>query len=104
MTEGTGQTTLEMINGLAEIAEFMEDEELTKALEFITKLILKPDIPLAVASVEIVRMQAIAAKLALQARWMTNVEKGNTAKKNIYYTTAAELDKIVASLKYLVKV
>jgi hypothetical protein len=100
----TDRTTLQEINDLYNIAEFMEDEELTKALEFITKLILKPDIPLAVASVEIVRMQAIAAKLSLQARWMTNVDKGNTAKKNIYYTTAAELDKIVASLKYLVKV
>ena len=30
-------TTLEMINGLAEIAEFMEDEELTTALTMIAK-------------------------------------------------------------------
>ena len=100
----TDKNTLEEINDLYNIAEYMNDEELSKALEFIAKLILKPDIPLSIASVEIVRMQAIAAKLALQARWMTNVEKGNPAKKNIYYTTAAELDKIVASLKYLVKV
>jgi hypothetical protein len=100
----TDKSTLEEINDLYNIAEYMNDEELTKALEFIAKLILKPDIPLSVASMEIVRMQAIAAKLALQARWMTNVDKGNTAKKNLYYTTAAELDKVVASLKYLVKV
>ena len=100
----TDKNTLQEINDLYNIAEYMNDEELSKALEFIAKLILKPDIPLSIASVEIVRMQAIAAKLALQARWMTNVEKGNTAKKNIYYTTAAELDKVVASLKYLVKV
>lgn len=99
----TDKNTLEDINDLYNIAEYMNDQELTKALEFIAKLILKPDIPLSVASMEIVRMQAIAAKLALQARWMTNVEKGNTAKKNLYYTTAAELDKVVASLKYLVK-
>ena len=100
----TDKNTLQEINDLYNIAEYMNDEELSKALEFIAKLILKPDIPLSIASVEIVRMQAIAAKLALQARWMTNIEKGNTAKKNIYYTTAAELDKVVASLKYLVKV
>jgi hypothetical protein len=100
----TDKSTLEEINDLYNIAEYMQDEELTKALEFIAKLILKPDIPLSVASMEIVRMQAIAAKLSLQARWMTNVDKGNTAKKNLYYTTAAELDKVVASLKYLVKV
>lgn len=99
----TDKNTVEEINDLYQIAEYMEDEELAKALEFITKLILKPDIPLAIASVEIVRMQAIAAKLALRARWLTNVDKGNAAKKNIYYTAAAELDKVVASLKYLVK-
>jgi hypothetical protein len=81
----------------------MEDEELTKSLEFIAKLILKPDIPFNVASIEIVRMQAIAAKLALRASWMTNVDKSDRAKKNMYYTAAAEIDKVVASLKYLVR-
>ena len=84
MTEGTGQTTLEMINGLAEIAEFMEDEELNTALTMIAKLIIKPDIPAPVASIEIVRLQAIAGKLALKATWMANVDKNNRAKKNIY--------------------
>jgi hypothetical protein len=98
------KTTLEQINDLYKVSEYMEDAELTKALEFIAKLIFKPDIPIAVASVELVRMQAIAAKLALQASWLTNVDKNDRAKKNLYYTAAAELDKICASLKYLVKV
>jgi hypothetical protein len=98
------KTTLEQINYLYKVSEYMEDAELTKALEFIAKLIFKPDIPIAVASVELVRMQAIAAKLALQASWLTNVDKNDRAKKNLYYTAAAELDKICASLKYLVKV
>jgi hypothetical protein len=35
------QTTLEMVNGLAEIAEYMQDEELTQALTFIAKIIIK---------------------------------------------------------------
>lgn len=98
------KTTIEQINDLYKISEYMEDDQLTRSLEFITKLIFKPDIPLSVASVEIVRMQAIAAKLALQASWLTNVDKSDRAKKNLYYTAAAELDKVVASLKYLVKV
>ena len=38
-------TTIDMVNGLAEIADFMQDEELTTALTFIAKLIVKPDIP-----------------------------------------------------------
>jgi len=97
------KTTLEAVDGLYKIADYMNDDELTKALEFIAKLILKPDIPFNVASVEIVRMQAIAAKLALEASWMTNVDKSDRSKKNLYYTAAAEIDKVVASLKYLVR-
>jgi hypothetical protein len=103
MTEGTGQTTLEMVNGLAEIAEFMEDEELTMALSMIAKLIIKPDIPMPVAAIEIVRLQAIAGKLALKATWMANVDKNNRAKKNIYYTAAEAVNNLVSALKYIMR-
>jgi hypothetical protein len=103
MTEGTGQTTLEMINGLAEIAEFMEDEELNTALTMIAKLIIKPDIPAPVAAIEIVRLQAIAGKLALKATWMANVDKNNRAKKNIYYTAAEAVNNLVSALKYIMR-
>ena len=64
------KSTLDMVNGLSEIADFMNDEELTTALTFIAKVILKPDIPLNVVTVEIVRLQAIAAKMSLKATWM----------------------------------
>jgi hypothetical protein len=103
MTEGTGQTTLEMINGLAEIAEFMQDEELNTALTMIAKLIIKPDIPMPVAAIEIVRLQAIAGKLALKATWMANVDKNNRAKKNIYYTAAEAVNNLVSALKYIMR-
>jgi hypothetical protein len=103
MTESTGQTTLDMVNGLAEIAEFMEDEELTVALTMIAKLIIKPDIPMPVAAIEIVRLQAIAGKLALKATWMANVDKNNRAKKNIYYTAAESVNNLVSALKYIMR-
>ena len=77
-------TTLEMVNGLTEIADYMKDEELTTALTFIAKLIIKPDIPMNVATVEIVRLQAIAAKMAFRATWMANVDKSDRGRKNIY--------------------
>ena len=96
-------TPLEQVNDLYEIAEFMEDDELTKALEFIAKLMFKPDIPLDVARVEIVRMQAIAAKMQMKATFMANVDKSNRAKKNQYFTAAAEIDKVVAALKFILK-
>jgi hypothetical protein len=99
----TDNTTLDMVNGLAEIAEFMEDEELTTALTMIAKLIIKPDIPMQVATIEIVRLQAIASKLALKATWMANVDKNNRAKKNIYYTAAESVNNLVSALKYIMR-
>jgi hypothetical protein len=104
MVEATkDKTTLEMINGLAEIADFMNDEELTAALTTIAKLIIKPDIPLQVATVEIVRLQAIAAKMAFKATWLVNVDKGNREKKNIYFTAHEAITDLVSALKYIVR-
>ena len=96
-------TTLEMVNGLTEIADYMKDEELTTALTFIAKLIIKPDIPMSVATVEIVRLQAIAAKMAFRATWMANVDKSDRGKKNIYYTAAESINSLVSALKYIIK-
>ena len=97
------KTTIDMVNGLTEIADFMNDEELTTALTFIAKVIIKPDIPLNVATVEIVRLQAIAAKMAFKATWMVNVDKGDRAKKNIYFTAAEAINDLVAALKYIIR-
>jgi hypothetical protein len=96
-------TTLEEVNGLYEISEYMDDKELTSALEFIAKVIMKPDIPINVVVIELVRLQAIAAKMGLRATWMSNVDKSDRAKKNLYYTASAEIDKLCQSLKYLIK-
>jgi len=96
-------TTIDKVNGLSEIAEFMQDEELTIALTTIAKLIVRPDIPLQVATVEIVRLQAIAAKMAFRATWMVNVEKGQREKKNIYFTAHEAISDLVSALKYIVK-
>ena len=92
-----------MVNGLSEIAEYMQDEELTTALTFIAKIIIKPDIPLNVATVEIVRLQAIAAKMSLKATWMANVDKSDRGKKNLYYTAAESINNLVSALKYIIR-
>jgi predicted S18 family serine protease len=97
------KTTIEMVNGLSEIADYMKDEELTMALTMIAKLIVKPDIPIQVASLEIVRLQAIAAKMAFRATWMTNVDKSDRGKKNIYYTAAEAINDLVSALKYIMR-
>lgn len=97
------KTTIDMVNGLSEIADFMEDEELTTALAMIAKLIIRPDIPLQVAVVEIVRLQAISAKMALKATWMVNVDKTDRARKNIYFTAHEAINDLVSAIKYIVR-
>jgi hypothetical protein len=92
-----------MVNGLTEIADYMQDEELTMALTMIAKIIIKPDIPLQVASMEIVRLQAIAAKMSFKATWMANVDKSDRAKKNIYFTAAQAINDLVSALKYIMR-
>jgi len=101
-TQTTG-TTLDMVNGLTEIADYMQDEELTTALTMIAKLIIKPDIPVQVASLEIVRLQAIASKMSFRATWMANVDKSDRAKKNIYFTAAESINNLVSALKYIMR-
>lgn len=95
---------LEKINDLYVIAKHMDDPELTQALEFIAKLIFKPDIPIQVATTEIVRMAAIAAKLKMRATYMAHVDKSDPAKKNIYFSAADQLTQVVAALKYIVRI
>lgn len=97
------QTTIDMVNGLSDIADFMGDEDLTSALTMVAKLIVRPDIPITVATIEIVRLQAIAAKMSLRATWMVNVEKGDRAKKNIYFTAAEAINDLVSALKYIAR-
>jgi len=97
------KTTIELVNGLSEVNEYMEDEELQHALVMISKLITKPDIPINVATVEIVRLQAIAAKMAFRATWMANVDKGDRPKKNLYYTAAESINNLVSALKYITR-
>jgi predicted S18 family serine protease len=104
MTEALQQkTTIDMVNGLSEIADYMQDEELTTALTMIAKIIIKPDVPIQVASLEIVRLQAIAAKMSFRATWMANVDKSDRAKKNIYFTAAQAINDLVSALKYIMR-
>lgn len=96
-------TTIDKLNGLSDIADYMQDDDLSNALAMIAKLIMKPDIPIQVATIEIVRLQAIAAKMSFKATWMANVDKSDRAKKNIYFTAAEAINDLVSALKYITK-
>lgn len=94
--------TVSEITEFNELSDFMKDPDLDEAMALIIKLISKPDVPAAKAPEIITRLQAIAAKLAIMSRYYTTFEKGPEAskKKNVYYTTAEAINKLVDALKY----
>jgi len=103
--------TLELIGKVDEFMDlhyFMKDDELDEALSMVVKLIMKPEVPSAMAIPLIVKLQAIAAKLSLMATIYTTIHKGPSGseaaqKKNVYYTAADSLNKVVDALKYSAK-
>lgn len=105
------ETTIDLINEVSEFSEihdFIKDEQLDEALAAIVKIISKPDVPPAQALVLIAKLQALSAKFGVLAAWYSTAAKGptgsiNNIKKNIYYSTKDSLDKLVDSLKYIVR-
>jgi len=94
---------LNSINEFNEISEFMNDEELTKALVAVAKLIANPDVPPAKATLLIVQLQAYATKFAMLASWYSHVKKDERSKKNIYYSAKDTMERLVDALKYTVR-
>lgn len=94
---------LNTINEFNEISEFMNDEELTKALVAVAKMIANPDIPPAKATLLIVQLQAYATKFSMLASWYSHVKKDERAKKNLYYSAKDSIERLVDALKYAVR-
>lgn len=99
---------ISQVDGFMELHDFMDDPELDEAMGLVVKLITKPEVPSAKAVPLIVELSAIAAKLSLQAAIYTTIKKGspgtqNYYKKNIYYSAAEAINKIVDALKYSAK-
>lgn len=102
MSDVTIVDLVSQITEFNDISEFMQDEDLDKALGYVVKMIAKPDLPFAAAPKVVVELQALSAKFSILARYYTSFEKSTeaTKKKNVYYTMAEEIDKLVAAVKY----
>lgn len=102
---------IDLINQVSEfsdIHEFIQDDGLDEAMAAIVKIISKPDIPPTQALVLIAKLQALSAKFGILASWYSTAAKGptgtpNNIKKNIYYSSKEAIDKLVDSLKYIVR-
>jgi hypothetical protein len=105
------KNTLELISDITEFNElhqFMNDEQLDKALAIVVKLLMNPDVPAAKAPNLIIELQAMSTKFAMMAAVYSTIAKdkagtANNNKKNVYYSAKESIDKLVDALKYVVR-
>lgn len=84
------------------VGNFLDDEHAKYALGMIRKLIQKPDIPSEVAHPTIIQLQSIAAQSKMLAKYYMTIGKSepdSAHHKNLYFSLAEELDKLVMALK-----
>lgn len=110
--EDMSENKLQLISKITEfndIHEFMEDEQLDKAMELVVKLIMtEGKIPAEKAVPLIIELQSLSTKFALASAQYATFDAGaarskNAHKKNVYYSTKEAINKLVDALKFSVK-
>lgn len=107
MAEET-RNPLDVVSEITEfndLHKFMNDAQLDKCMELVIRLLMKPDVPAAMAPRLIVELQALSTKFSMLAVYYATIAKDragtdNNNKKNIYYSTKEAIDKLVDALKY----
>jgi hypothetical protein len=92
---------------LNDVKTELNDPYIDQALDYVVKLIEKPDDPalMAKAAPLIVRLQALAVACNTKGKYYQcfGTGKDDANKKNMYFTIGDGLDKLVAALKYYIK-
>lgn len=109
--EETDKGILEYVSDahdLMELAEFMDDETLTEALDLVVKLCVKPQLKSATAATLAVQLQAYSAKFKMQATsiMILHNSKAGTREnklKNTYFAMSDVCDKMAAAVKYIAR-
>lgn len=87
-----------------DIHEFLDDEQVDRALELIVGFMNDPEgVPPAKVSKLIIELQALASKFAILATYYTGIGKDGTKevqKKNLYYSLRDAVQELVNALKY----
>lgn len=87
-----------------EIHKFMDDEQVDRALEVVSRAVASPSSlpPQAIPDL-IVELQALSTKFALLATYYSGIGKkgpDEVKKKNLYFTLKDSLNELVNALKY----
>lgn len=89
-----------------EVKQYMDDEDLSLALDLVVRVIANPNIPPQRVGVLCAQLEAYAIKFRLMFVGYMSYKKGTTEanmKKNHYKELYTGLDRLVDALKYLVK-
>lgn len=89
-----------------EVKDYMQDEDLNRMLDLVVKIIANPNVPQQKVAVLCVQLEAMALKFRTQFSAYMSYKKGTTEanmRKNHYKEIYTGIDRLVDSLKYLVK-
>jgi hypothetical protein len=89
-----------------EVKQYMDDEDLSHTLDLVVRVIANPNIPPQKVAMLCTQLEAYAIKFRLMFVGYMSYKKGTTEanmKKNHYKELYTGLDRLVDSLKYLVK-
>jgi hypothetical protein len=105
MTDENPLETVSILTQFNDLTDFMQDDQLDRALELAIKCMAHPDIAASKAPRLIVELQAISFKFAVKAVEYATIKKDragtdNNHRKNVYYSVKEALDRLVDSLKY----
>lgn len=89
-----------------DVKEYMDDEDLSKCIDLVVKVIAKPNVPAQHVAILCTQLEAYAIKFRLMFTGYMSYKKGTTEanmRKNHYKELYTGLDRLVDALKYLVK-
>lgn len=98
---------LEKISGIYEfneVTDFMDDENVERALLKLTTMLANPDMSGVKVARHIVECQALSASFAVKARFYMGIGKNEdnaSHKKNVYMTMKEAFSELAAALKYI---
>ena len=100
---GEQERLLKGVLEVHKVSEELNDPDIDETLAYVIKLIAKPDIPAAVATPLITKLQALSFQFKMQGKYYMLVGKGEpkaSIKKNLYLSMSEETEKLVQALKY----
>lgn len=101
-------THLSKVQDLMDLSDYMDNPDLTEAMELALTCIAKPDMPAAVARKALLKMQGLAFQFRMQAATYTYLNTGKAGteqnvKKNIYFAVSEQCHELAQTLKYLAR-